>query len=276
MARAENQGLQIALIVFVMLTILLAVVTFLYVRNYQEAMAQNVQLTKSAADNKKTADSAQVEINKVKELLGLDVNMTIDKVQATFDEDMKQYAVALPGDKQHYRDALESLWNTNQEIFSQSTKVQGENRKLQDQLARREEERDRQIKEYREKSETEASERVAEHNKFEEDRRGIVTEQQSMVDKITQKDNERAEVAARAAEQQKAADAELKKYASNNVELADRNKRLQDRRFEVADGKIVYRANENVYVNLGSADSLAPLTTFSVHDKLANTSQGEG
>ena len=31
MARSENQGLQIALIVFVMLTIVLAVVTFLYV-----------------------------------------------------------------------------------------------------------------------------------------------------------------------------------------------------------------------------------------------------
>ena len=48
MAARENQGLQIALIIFVMLTIVLIVTTFLFFRNYQEAQEKNKALT---ADN---------------------------------------------------------------------------------------------------------------------------------------------------------------------------------------------------------------------------------
>ena len=39
MASSENQGLQIALIIFVMLTIILSVTTFLFFREYEEAVA---------------------------------------------------------------------------------------------------------------------------------------------------------------------------------------------------------------------------------------------
>ena len=48
MAR-ENQGLQIALIIFVILTIILGVTTFLFFRQYEEATAKAEDLNKQLA-----------------------------------------------------------------------------------------------------------------------------------------------------------------------------------------------------------------------------------
>ena len=52
MAARENQGLQIALIVFVMLTIVLIVTTFLFFQNYRDEQTKN----KKAADDVATAN----------------------------------------------------------------------------------------------------------------------------------------------------------------------------------------------------------------------------
>ena len=148
MARAENQGLQIALIVFVMLTIVLAVVTFLYVRNFQESVARNTQLEKTAQDDKTTALKMQAELNFLMEKLGVDPKMAIGNekkdeenaagtVKGIFTDDMKQFAATLPPEKQQYRGTLESLWNTNQELFAANTDMQNKFKELQDQFAPR-------------------------------------------------------------------------------------------------------------------------------------------
>ena len=163
MARAENQGLQIALIVFVMLTIVLAVVTFMYVRSYQEVWAEATKLKDTSRDDNVRITDMQKEITLLKEMMGVDPKLLVGATEAdekaaltvkkTFETDMQQFAATLPPDKQHYRDALESLWNTNQELFASSTDLQNKFKQLQDQLTRRDEERDKQIKEFRDKFE---------------------------------------------------------------------------------------------------------------------------
>ena len=59
MAR-ENQGLQIALIIFVMLTIILGVTTFLYVRQYGEA-AKNASEMEQKANEVLEADKGKLK-----------------------------------------------------------------------------------------------------------------------------------------------------------------------------------------------------------------------
>jgi hypothetical protein len=280
MARAENQGLQIALIVFVMLTIVLAVVTFLYVRNYQEAMAQNATLDKSAAENKKLADAAQKDFNTVKEHLGVDVSMAAEKVKAMFDEDMKQFAATLPPDKQHYRDALESLWNTNQELFAASTDLQNNFKQLQDQLTRREEERDRQIKEFRDKTEAQAKDTLDQRGIFDADRQKVNDDKVALLQSVEKKESEKAAIADQAAKQEQTLRTENKTLGTTNKIMGDKIRGYQKSQFEVAQGHIrgvnSDTTTKMVYIDLGRADHLIPLVTFSVHDSEANTAQGDG
>ena len=50
MASSENQGLQIALIIFVMLTIILSVTTFVFFRQADEATIRSIADSKKATD----------------------------------------------------------------------------------------------------------------------------------------------------------------------------------------------------------------------------------
>ncbi len=281
MARAENQGLQIALIVFVMLTIVLAVVTFLYVRNYQEAIAANTQLQKTATDNKKLADSAQAEINNIKERLGVAVEMPEEKVKSTFEEDMKNFAATLPADKQHYRYALESLWNTNQELAADNTELQNNRKQLQDQLKLRDEERDAQIQKFSKQAEDSARDTAEERAKFDDARKSLTATSEEMNGKIVEKDNQYAQLQETSARQQQGLQSEMKTISTAKDLLEDKIKGYEKAEFEMALGNVVLvnserRGTSFAYINLGSADMLPPLMTFSVYDELANTSIGEG
>jgi hypothetical protein len=292
MARAENQGLQIALIVFVMLTIVLAVVTFLYVRNFQESVARNAQLEKAAQDDKANAIKMQAEITFLMERVGVDPKMPVGQekkdeenaagtVKGIFQDDMKQFAATLPSEKQQYRGTLESLWNTNQELFAANTDMQNKFKELQDQFTRREEERDRQIKEFRDKSDDSAKDLLERQTTFDSDRQRINASNEDLNSKLAQKDAEKSQISDQAIKKEAALGNEIKTLAQTNQLQNDKVKKLTKSHFEVAQG--VVRAIDlnggkegNVYINLGREDQLTPLVTFSVHAKEANTSQGEG
>ena len=278
MARAENQGLQIALIVFVMLTIILAVVTFLYVRNFQEATAANQQLTKSAADAKKISDSAEGDLRNIKDMLGVDQNMTIDNVKKTFDEDMKQFAATLPADKQHYHDALESLWDSNRELDGQKSELSSKLTQLEDQFKRREEERDAQIQKFAKTAEDQANDTLAERNKFADQRQKSQQDQDEYNARAAKAETDVQNAKSIADRDRQTAATEIKTLATANHIKDDKIRDLRTSEFEVAEGAIVsvYARQDTLTINIGSADLLWPLVTFSVHDAGANTAQGDG
>ncbi|HEY2839381.1 MAG TPA: hypothetical protein VGJ26_09540, partial [Pirellulales bacterium] len=112
MARAENQGLQIALILFVMLTIVLGVMTFLYFRSYDEERTKNGALVAEAEKQGKLAASTLKEIDVLKGLIGFPLETTTEQIKTAADEDMKLYAAAMPAVEQHYHQALLSIAGT--------------------------------------------------------------------------------------------------------------------------------------------------------------------
>lgn len=289
MARAENQGLQIALIVFVMLTIVLAVVTFMYVRSFQEARAEATKLKDTARDDNARAMDMQKEITLLKEMLGVDPKTIVGATEAdekaaltvkkTFETDMQQFAATLPPEKQHYRDALESIWQTNQELFTASTELQNNYKQLQDQFTRREEERDKQIKEFRDKADEQAKDTVDQRGKFEEDRSKVNATSEDLNTRLAQKDAEKGQIADAAAKQEQVFKGEIKTLSTDNMLKNEKLRKLQTSQFEVAQGEVVMvnpHKKGTVYLNLGSADQLIPLVTFSVHDAGANTALGDG
>ena len=86
-------------------------------------------------------------------------------------------------------------------------------------------------------------------------------------------------MADQAAKQEQVMKSEIKNLASDIVLKNDKLRKLQNSQFEVAKGNVVMvnsHSKGTVYLNLGSADQLIPLVTFSIHDSEANTAKGDG
>src|SRR5688572_15247075 len=114
MASRENQGLQAALIVFVLITIALAVTTYVYFRGSQE---QGVRAdTAEAAKQKADADlrTALEERNSLKEMLGFDIAEQMTVIQKRFQEDMALFGADYPeSDPKNYRTLPDYLMRAN-------------------------------------------------------------------------------------------------------------------------------------------------------------------
>src|SRR5665647_2604301 len=114
MASNENQGLQISLIIFVMLTIVLSVSTFFVFKKYEEASKK----ASAAETAKKDADAAQTlaeqEAKNLKTIAGFPPAATMEKdIQPSFKTDMDALGgINLPEDKRSYRDALTFLFGS--------------------------------------------------------------------------------------------------------------------------------------------------------------------
>ncbi|HEV2973275.1 MAG TPA: hypothetical protein VGY55_25130 [Pirellulales bacterium] len=106
MAAKENQGLQIALIGFVMLTILLSVTTYLFFKNWQEAdgKMKAAQTDASKANDSKTA--ADKDVADLKTIIGSAPTDDVGKIKTDVSSSINgQYVAlgltALPADQQN-------------------------------------------------------------------------------------------------------------------------------------------------------------------------------
>jgi len=113
MAR-ENQGLQIALIIFVFLTLILGVTTFLFQRQAAEKTAAAANAQQEATEAKNTADKIQQDFNTLKGYVGSAATEGIDAIGEQFRADMDQYAANLPEPQRSYQAALKDLAATVQ------------------------------------------------------------------------------------------------------------------------------------------------------------------
>ncbi|MFH1266474.1 MAG: hypothetical protein ABIK89_12165, partial [Planctomycetota bacterium] len=95
MAR-ENQGLQIALIIFVMLTIILGVTTFIFFRQYEEAAAKAAEAETNAATEKNAAATIQGNFNTLKGYFGVAATENIEAIGEQFLAAMSTYAPTMP------------------------------------------------------------------------------------------------------------------------------------------------------------------------------------
>ncbi len=127
MAR-ENQGLQIALIVFVMLTILLGVTTYLGFRQYNDAAINVARLNTDVSKLNSDKGSLEANIQSLKGCLGAAPTESVDDLtNKLFKEDMNKYGAGYPEDSLHYRPLLEKMKKTIDERNGELTDVKAEN-----------------------------------------------------------------------------------------------------------------------------------------------------
>jgi len=266
MAR-ENQGLQIALIIFVMLTIILGVTTFIFFRQYEEADLKAQANLKKTSEIRQAADALTGDNNRLKEIIGFAGSDTLPTIDEEFDEDMKKYAGTFPEDSRFYRQVLARLFEVITEKNVELASAKDEVQELKDKYEVREASKDPQIKQHLDAVAKAGEDLAAERRKFKGERDRITEDQTEIASQMQKARKDSAAAIAKI-------DAKLQETGSRLKKLAELNRRKSEKldaivkdTFEVPDGEIrwVNQRNGTVWINVGRADALERQVTFSVY-----------
>lgn len=267
MASSENQGLQIALIIFVMLTILLSVTTYMFFREYTDADEKS---RKNADENTKAQQALRQgleEQDKLKKFIGAGEKATVAEVETTFQEDMKNFATTVPDESKAYRQALEFLANTLKERTAEVIEARAAVEREQGERSKVEKAKQTQVDEAVANAQKAEADLAAAKKTFDEDRKRQQEVEADLKQQLQTKNEAYTELADKSKKREEEQTAENKKLDTYNKMLAEKNADLDPTRgFEVPDGKIVWvdQKTRTAYINVGSADGLHRQTMFSV------------
>lgn len=267
MAR-ENQGLQIALIVFVMFTIILGVTTFMFSKEYTKAKTLAAEAQKQAAEAGAAQKEAEAENMELKRVMGLAETATLETVTTQFNNDMLTFA-------QNYNDAdknyhivcqwlFDEVQRKNEALSAEKLRVQ----QVKDQNASLEKAKEQQIQlaiARAKKAEDDLAQQMADFKQAQVKLTAANKKLEASSQKIF---NDGREAVAKA----DAAVANMTKEVKNKdiriTELYEKIDELDPVSVEQPDGLIVYAGRgDTVTINLGRADGLSRLTNFAVYAK---------
>ncbi len=266
MAR-ENQGLQIALIIFVMLTIILGVTTFIFFRQYEEAELRAQQESEKAAQNNTTLRNIQTQNDELKRLIGVDASKGLDEILNDFNTDMQTYGGNFPDEARFYRPLVQYLAKTISDKNVELVGFKDELDDLKGKYAEREASKDTQIQTLQQAADEAGKELAQEQRKFKNDRTEIQTKQEQLQTQLASARKEASAAVAKIQEKLKGTTEQIQKLAALNIEKTEKLEALNKETFEVPDGEIrwVNQRNGTVWLNLGRADALNRQTNFAVY-----------
>jgi hypothetical protein len=266
MAR-ENQGLQIALIILVILTIGLMVATFFGWKGYQEEFIRANEADKAKSDARATATSVQNEANELKRMMGFQDSDPLGVIQEEKENDMRDYAGTIDKNSQVYREVLKLLARELEQKESALSAELDAVQKLKTRNEGLERAKEQQIQVATKRADEAEADRDNERTAHNANRTQLLQQNQDLQARV-------AETRGNADEQLAAIQGKLddsdRRLAIKDKLLVDKVKKLDDilkPTFEVADGKVqwVNQRAGTVWVNLGQADGLARQTSFAVY-----------
>ena len=269
MASRDSQGLQIALILFVMLAAVLAVTTFIFARSASERQAA-LDSVQARYNNESAAHSkVQTEFNTLKEMIGQTADATIDQIQPVFDEDMAMFEGAVDDAQRNYKGLVDHLLTVNGERNRQLADASDRVQQLTAAKGQVEKDAQSRIAAVTAEQKKLADEFAQEQAKFVEDgqrreaaktnlRKQLVDAQANISQVVGQKDADIQRLTA-----------DLAKRSDINTELQERLNQFSRPSLDIPDG-IVVGVNQRsriVWINIGRAESLRKQTVFSVFDE---------
>ena len=265
MAR-ENQGLQIALIIFVMLTVVMSVMWFFYFKKYDETDRK----AQVAVDHAVQADAqrlqTEAESKELKRIIGFASSKTTQDITHQFDDDMKEFG-HWPEDVRFYSPILHQLVAT---IKAKDNEIAAKKALLDQQkkeFAQREETWKEQIA-TAEKAAADAGTKLVDVTKEADQGRQETMEQQqklaALVDNVKKANREENE---HSKEEIQKLHGTIDQYAGINVTL---NKKLGSYTRTYPDRfcgevRFVNQRESTVWIDRGWADGLDRQVTFSVY-----------
>lgn len=267
MAARENQGLQIALIIFVMLTIVLIVTTYLFFTRFQEEREKSKALTSENAKQTKMAADMRDESDAVKIMIGADSKENKESIAAKTKKDFDAYGKSIPEANQNYRYLVGQLGTELKNANTRIAEITANEATLNEKITTDEADKEKEMKEYTDTVAATGDDLVKRSKAFEAAQAEITSGKTELKTKFdtTRKAFE---------DLTKKSSAEVAKLTEESAKLA---KRLQDKyeeeqrnqkANELPDGNIVKvnQRSRTAWINRGSADGLRRQTSFSVYD----------
>lgn len=267
MARRESQGLQITLIVFVMLTIILAVTTIAFWNKSKGLTEQNNSLKTTNGELQNAADTSLDQSSQMKTWIGHAVETNIDEIKAQFERDMNTYARSAPEVQRTYKDVPAVLFTALQQRNGQVSDLRQQLKQAQDEYEQGRQQLQASLGEaQRIQAETEAELRKTRED-FATAREALNREKDQLAGDLQQIRTELDELTASTKKQAETLEHELKNKELIISQRDDQIREVTDESFEIPDGKVLWVNIRTgiAYVNLGSADGLRRQVTFSVY-----------
>ena len=266
MAR-ENQGLQIALIILVILTIGLMVATFFGWKGYQEEFIRANEADKAKSDAQATVTSVQNEANELKQMMGFQDSDPLDVIQAEKDNDMRDYAGTVDKNSQVYREVAKQLHTQLEQVSAARTAELDAVQKLKTRNEGLEKAKEQQIQVAAKRADDAVAEQGKERTAHNANRAQLQQQNQGLLARVTQTQRDADEQMAAIQERLDDANRRLGIKTTLFVTTVKKLDDILKPTFEVADGEVLWvnqRAG-TVWINLGQADALARQTSFSVY-----------
>jgi hypothetical protein len=275
MAARENQGLQIALIVFVMFTIILSVTTFIFYNNYKDQSTAATAAKQEASSAQNRERTVQEERNQLATALGFPVTEEMKNIAGQTQDDFKKYAdlfeAQVPPDQQNYRKLVEELAKTIDAKNKALAASADENQKLRADLATAQANFDKALAAFNaDKQKLVESERANQATYTRQIGEFAATTERAR-GQLAQKDQAYQKLQADAEAQIKKLGDELRKAQETIQNKQGVIEGLTQAAPTVPDGRVswVNQRDNTVFVNVGSDDGLQRRITFSVFDRNA-------
>jgi hypothetical protein len=277
MAR-ENQGLQIALILFVMVTIVLSVTTYLGFKNYSDEFKAKEL---AAADGAKALnDNRQNEerIKKLKKFIGAADTDQVDMIETTFNDDMKKFGAGYPEDSLFYHKLLDKMKKTidekNNDLEAEKAKIP----EVKDAYDRQLKEKDVQVEKFKEERNKANDDLASEQTKYQNERRRITDDQSKLAGDVADVRKNLNEARDKAKTDEQASKTVIDKLKTRVTQQGDKIAGFESDKVGTPSGEITWvnQRNSAVWINIGSADSLTRQVSFSVFPPDVSTMTDKG
>jgi len=266
MAR-ENQGLQIALIIFVMLTLILGVTSFLFFKQAEDAKIQAKTNLQRATEQESKARAAVEENQKLKQMMGFAVTEDETAISTQFAQDMQTYAANFPEDIHNYRQVLARLYEILQSTQSDLVAARTELEQQKARFAAHQQSIEPQIKQHEQRAQQIAQEMANERAKFKQDYAQIVADKNALAQQLQEARKQSTAAVAQVQQKLQTASQEVIKLTQLLRKKTEQLEAVTAETVEVPDGEIrwVNQREGTVWINLGRADGLRRQVTFSVY-----------
>lgn len=266
MAR-ENQGLQIALITFVMLTVVLGASTVFLFNVSQERQAEVKKFRSEASKSEKGHSKKIEQYNELRGMIGVGTTEEHGAIIDDCEEEMDTYGGTYPEQDRNYRQLLKHLFNDKNQKDRDLVAARAE----KDEFAKKLAERTSRDEEAFRKLEALVAQVDGHLKKVTDDYRQSTNlaseEQQKAIDRLNTANRKSVDTLNSIQNKLESANTQLEKLHKLNKLKTEKLRDISRDTFDVPDGEIrwVSQQTRTVWINLGRADRLMRQVSFSVY-----------
>jgi len=268
MAKRENQGTQIALILLVMLSILLMITSYFFWSHAHAKTAEATELRSAIESANENRDGALTQNQQLKQMIGYPADQLLPAIETDFTADMQLIGQAFPEGDRNYRNLSKHMITVVQQKNANLVEASAKELELKQDLDRAQEEGKQRVAVAEQERDARTTELEEERAKFNTSRQRLQAEleknnrsSQAKLSNLTRQNHEFQN-------QVGTLEQEVGNLNRLTKRLKQENEELLDETFEQPDGKIVHvnQALRLAYINLGRNHALRPKVSFRVYD----------